>query len=285
MIGYDTGFDEVADRVWVARYEWHDVNVTLVGGSRGLLMIDTHSSSTAARQVIADAERAGLGPIVAAMNTHEHFDHTLGNAYVRRASGAAPIYATREAAARTLASAELFKARFSGYANSDARYQELLDTEVVAADALVDDELALDLGDRYVDLLHPGRGHTGGDLVAWVPDASVLVAGDLIEQTGPPVFVDNCFPLDWPITLDALARKLGAGSVVIPGHGQPIDLAFVNEQASGLHMVAQTIRCLASSGVPIDRARAVGEWPWPTDDWRFSDAIARGYAQLGITGR
>lgn len=281
MIGYDTGFEEVADRVWLARYEWHDVNVTLVSGSRGLLMIDTHSSSAAARQVVADAQRAGLGPIVAVMNTHEHFDHTLGNAHVQQASGAAPIYATREAAARTVVSAERFKARFAGSAMTDARYQELLDTEVVAADALIDDELALDLGGRSVELLHPGRGHTGGDLVAWVSDANVLVAGDLVEQTGPPVFIDNCFPLDWPVTLDALAHRLDDASIVIPGHGQPTDLAFVNEQASDLHVVAETIRRLASSGVPLDRARAAGAWPWPTDDWRFSDAIARGYTQLG----
>ena len=36
---------EVADRVWVARYEWYDVNITLVGGSAGLLVVDTHGSA------------------------------------------------------------------------------------------------------------------------------------------------------------------------------------------------------------------------------------------------
>ena len=42
------GFTEVADRIWVARYEWFDVNVTLVGGSAGLLVVDTHASELAA---------------------------------------------------------------------------------------------------------------------------------------------------------------------------------------------------------------------------------------------
>ena len=50
-------------------------------------------------------------------------------------------------------------------------------------------------------LRHPGRGHTAGDLVVHVPDADVLVAGDLVEQSGPPAFED-AYPLQWP---DAVA--------------------------------------------------------------------------------
>jgi len=52
------GFIEVADRVWVARYEWFDVNVTLVAGERGLLVVDTHASGLAAREVIDDIRTA-----------------------------------------------------------------------------------------------------------------------------------------------------------------------------------------------------------------------------------
>ncbi len=44
-------FTEVADRVWVARYDWFDVNVTLVGGADGLLVVDTHASAEHAREV------------------------------------------------------------------------------------------------------------------------------------------------------------------------------------------------------------------------------------------
>ena len=31
-----TDFVEVADRIWVARYEWVDANVTAIGAERGL---------------------------------------------------------------------------------------------------------------------------------------------------------------------------------------------------------------------------------------------------------
>ncbi len=41
-----TGFREVADRVWVARQEWFDLNVCLVGGADGLLVVDTQASAS-----------------------------------------------------------------------------------------------------------------------------------------------------------------------------------------------------------------------------------------------
>ena len=52
-------FVEVADRVWVARYEWFDVNCSLIGGSDGLLLVDTHGSAVAAREVLDDVRRLG----------------------------------------------------------------------------------------------------------------------------------------------------------------------------------------------------------------------------------
>ena len=39
------GFTEVGERVWVARYEWYDVNITVVEGEAGLLVVDTHAST------------------------------------------------------------------------------------------------------------------------------------------------------------------------------------------------------------------------------------------------
>ena len=34
--------------MWVAHHDWMHVNITLVGGSDGLLMVDTHGSARAA---------------------------------------------------------------------------------------------------------------------------------------------------------------------------------------------------------------------------------------------
>src|SRR3954454_8564180 len=57
-------FAEVAHDVWVARYPWFDVNVSLVRGSEGLLVVDAHASALAAREVVEDVRRLGAGEVV-----------------------------------------------------------------------------------------------------------------------------------------------------------------------------------------------------------------------------
>ncbi|WP_114423157.1 MBL fold metallo-hydrolase [Nocardioides houyundeii] len=286
MLGYDTGFHEVGDRIWVARYEWHDVNITVIEGGAGLLMIDTHASTRAAVGVIDHIRRAGLGEVTVVVNTHEHFDHTFGNAAVRSAYGPVPIHATQHATDHTLSSAVAFKARFAAQVAAgelaDPRTPEILQTDVVAPDRPFVGRTTLDLGGRTVELVHPGRGHTAGDLVTWVPDANLLQAGDLLEETGPPVYTDHSYPLDWPATIDVVLDLIDDRSTVVPGHGVPVDKEWVRGQRAEIAQVADTIQQLGSEGVPIERAVAAASWPWPTDDWRFAGALQSGYAQLGL---
>ena len=64
--------------------------------------------------------------------------------------------------------------------------------------------------------MHIGRGHTAGDVVAYVPDANVVFSGDLVEYHSACYCGDAHFT-DWPATLDRLA-ELSAKSMV-PGRG------------------------------------------------------------------
>src|SRR4051794_41126166 len=172
-------FTEVADDVWVARYEWFDVNVSVVRGSSGLLVVDTHASAEAAREVVEDVRALGAGDVVAVVNTHEHFDHTFGNGTFRAAYGTLPVYAHDVAAANTVASGERYKTRFADEPGLDG----MRATEIVAAETTFSSAVAIDLGGRLVELVHPGRGHTAGDLVVRVPDADALLAGDLVQES------------------------------------------------------------------------------------------------------
>ncbi|MDZ5623226.1 MBL fold metallo-hydrolase [Nocardioides bizhenqiangii] len=271
-------FAEIADRVWVARYPWLDVNVSVVGGSRGLVVVDTHSSALVAREVVADVRALGAGEVVAVVNTHEHFDHTFGNVTFREEYGAGlPIHATDEAAARTIAAGERIKRAYDAEAD-DPHRDEVLATTIVPADQVFSSASVLDLGDRAVELVHPGRGHTGGDLVVRVPAADALLAGDLVEESAPPAYGGDSYPLDWPQTLDLVLNLTTPGSVVVPGHGAVVDRAFVQDQRSDIGVVAETIRDLAGRGVPLADALAAAEWPFPAE--RLADAVRRGYEQL-----
>ncbi len=246
-------FTEVADRVWVRREPSYDVNLTVVGGERGLVVVDTLSSAAEARAAIAAIGELGAGTVVAVVNTHDHFDHVLGNATFRERYDDPPVHATEEAAART-------------------------DPAAPPADRTFSSAAVIDLGDRQVELVHPGRGHTAGDLVVRVPDADVLLAGDLVEESAPPSWGEDSWPLEWPQTLDLVLGLVTPRTVVVPGHGAVVDRGFVERQCDELRAVAETIRDLAGRGVPEDQALASASWPFPED--ALHHAIARGYAQL-----
>ncbi len=270
-------FVEIADRIWVARYEWFDVNVTAVGSERGLLVVDTHGSSAAATEVIGDLRRLSRGEVVAIVNTHAHFDHSFGNHAFREAFGDVPIHAHESVPADTVSAGTRIKAAAAAD-HDDPHRDDLLATEVVPADHTFSSAVALDLGDRFVELVHPGRGHTAGDVVVHIPDAGVLLAGDLVEESGPPVFGEDCWPLEWSATLDLLVSMTTPSAIVVPGHGSLVDRSFVDDQRSDIGIVSGTIRDLASRGVPVDQALETGDWPW--EERLLGHAVRRGYEQL-----
>lgn len=279
-IAYDAGFVEVADRCWVRRHRLADVNVGVVGGSGGLLVIDTHSSAATAAVVVEEVRALGAGSVVAVVNTHAHWDHVLGNGTFVEAYDGLPVVAHEETVA-TL--------RDQGPALLDeaARELDVTGTTVVVPDQPFSSVRVVDLGDRQVEVLHPGRGHTGGDAVVRIGDADVMFAGDLVEESaarqGVPGFGPDCYPLEWPATLDLVISMLGADTIVVPGHGLPVGKDFVTEQRGSIGMVAETVRDLAGRGVsPADMAGAA-EWPYPVEE--LAEAFRRGYTQLPRASR
>ncbi len=154
----------------------------------------------------------------------------------------------------------------------------MLATEIVPADTTFSSAVALDLGDRLVELVHPGRGHTAGDLVVRVPDADVVLAGDLVEESGPPGFGGDCYPMDWPLSLDIVLGLLTTSSVVVPGHGAVVDREFVEDQRNAIGVLAETVRDLATRGVPLAEALDAAEWPFPRE--HLGDAVRRAYEHL-----
>lgn len=247
-------FVEVARGVHVLRYPVLDVNTTLVVGDGEALLVDTLSTDRQARE-LATAARAVTGHPWTIVNTHHHFDHCFGNAVL--STGGRPVWAHEEAAALLSERPEaLRRTWYEEWAPTEPELAAgLAEVRVVVPDRTVHQTAALDVGGRTVVLRHLGRGHTAGDLVVHVPDADVLIAGDLVEQGGPPSFEDS-YPVEWPDTVAGLLRLLGPHTTVVPGHGAVVDRAFVAGQQERLAALAWLIRDGHADGVPAEAVAA-----------------------------
>jgi glyoxylase-like metal-dependent hydrolase (beta-lactamase superfamily II) len=270
--GYNA-WHEVADGCFVRRHESFDVSCGVLVGGEGALVVDTRASLVQGRELAEAVRQLTALPIRAVVNTHVHFDHTFGNG----AFPGTPIVAHESVAVAQAADSRRIKSVYTAD-DADPLRDEILATEVVAPTETFSSVWALDLGERLVEVVYLGRGHTDGDVVVRVPDADAAYAGDLVESSAPPMFGADSFPLEWPATLDLVVGLFTPATTVVPGHGPIVDRDFVQSQRGDIVDIAEQIRELAAAGVPADEALTRGRWPFPAD--RLRDAVSRGYAAL-----
>ena len=182
------------------------------------------------------------------VNTHWHWDHSFGNAAFREEDPRVPIHAHEDAAAMLAEKGDHMKGRFAE--SDDPHRDDVAETELVLPDHTFSSTRALDLGDRTVELVFPGRGHTDGDLVVRVPDVDVVLGGDLIEESAKPWIGLDSFAAG----VAGVARRGGrAGhrqTRIVPGHGVPVDRAFVETSATSWPS--------SRDGAPAGRQRRTG---------------------------
>jgi glyoxylase-like metal-dependent hydrolase (beta-lactamase superfamily II) len=260
------GWREVGDRVWVRRYESLDQTIGAIGGDAGLAVVDTRANHRLADE-LRDDLRELRGEVVAVVNTHGHWDHVFGNARF----APAPIWGHVRCADFIAATGDAARARLIAEYPEDA--DSFRDVVLTPPTKDFDESAVLDLGDRQIQLRYLGLGHTDNDIVVIVPDASVLFAGDLLENAPAPGFGDS-FPVAWADTGRALL-DLVEGPVV-PGHGDPFERSFAERQVGELAMLAELVRDAASGAIGLDEA--VRRSPFPAD--ATGDALERGRLEL-----
>ena len=251
----DGAWDELADGVYRRRYESLDLNIGVVLGGGGAAVVDTRASHVEARQLLDDVSALTDLPIRWAINTYWHWDHTFGNTLFP----AVPIHAHTRAYARLAADGEAAKSGAVGWIGED-RMAEIDEVQITLPNVIFDERLTIDLGGRSIILRYLGRGHTDNDIVVTVTDASVVFAGDLLEESAPPAFSD-AFPLSWADTV-AEVIELGA-TTTVPGHGDVMTPGDVTTQHEELTAVAAA----CGEGLALDYFDPE-TGPYPTDVMR-----------------
>ena len=254
---------EHGDGVFARRYRSLDLNVGVVVGEGGLVVIDSRANHHQGRELARHLEVFRL-PVRWVINTHHHWDHTFGNAMF----AAAAIWGHARCAEVLRTGGEAMRAMLKEMAPDQA---EAFDEVVITPPEFTfTSEVSVTFGGRHLVMRHLGRGHTDNDIVVSVPDAGVVFAGDLIEQGATPAYND-AFPLEWPDTDAALLEMVGG--VVVPGHGAAVEAAFVATQQEEIAEVARLARERHSEGMTAgSAARRGGPYPEEVMEVAFTRA-------------
>ena len=282
-------WDEVGDGCYRRRYQSFDLNIGVVRGSDSLLVLDTRQDLPKAEELLDDLRVFGA-PVRWVVNSHYHFDHTFGNQrFVERSHGVPPhrpaadvstdleLWGHEDLPRALLGDEEDMRAALR-HTYGDAAGDEFDRVTLTPPDHLVTDRHVLDLGDRGVELVHFGRGHTSNDLAVVAPASGVVFAGDLLEESGPPAYGLDCYPLDWPATAAALVAH--GATTFVPGHGDVMSATAAQDQSSAIAGVARLVRELHAAGVSVRDAIAELGTQWPFGGDAQPNVILNGYAAL-----
>ena len=108
------------------------------------------------------------------------------------------------------------------------------------------------LGKREV-ILSTLPGHTGGDVLAYVPDTNVVFTGDLGWSKTLPNLVDATVN-DWIPTLDKILNQYSAARF-IPGHGNVAEAAEIKDFRDYLDDLRSRVKQGIADGLTVDQAK------------------------------
>ncbi len=129
---------------------------------------------------------------------------------------------------------------------------KLISTVVIRPDVVFDKKFDLTMGDTKIELMHIGASHSPDDIQLWLAKEKLLISGDTaFNERMLPVFPHTDIAA-WIKTWDKI-EALRPG-VVIPGHGEPTDLATVTKFTKNYlsYMYDEVEKILENDGDLVD---------------------------------
>ena len=206
-------FSEIGDGLWAFTAEG-DPNTGVIIGDDSVMIVEAQATPRLARKVIEKVREVTDKPISHLVMTHYHAVRVLGAS----AYGAPTVIMGEKARAMVVERGrEDWDSEFGRFPRLFQGHEEI--PGLTWPTETFSDRMTVYLGKRRVDLMHLGRAHTAGDIVAYVPDQNVMFTGDIVEYHSACYCGDGHFA-DWPQTLEAIRRfDLDA---IAPGRGDAL---------------------------------------------------------------
>lgn len=219
---------EVIPHVWSAigatappTYEntGHNNNLSFIVTGDGVVVVNGGAAYILAQALHEEIKRITDQPVKLVINENGQGHAMLGNAYWTEL--AVPILAHADAAEEFEEYGGQILERMKGYNRNKAE-----GTFLAGPTETFEDDYIIEMGDFRIEVLYLGPAHSPGDISVWLPDQSLVIAGDMaFHERLLPIFADT-MTADWLDTWDAEFEALNA-TYVIPGHGHPTNMAQV----------------------------------------------------------
>jgi len=155
-----------------------DPNCGFIVGDDHVVLIDTRPTPRMARDFLADIRKVTDKPIKLIVLTHYHAVRVMG----------ASAFDEVEAIIASKGTLDWVHERGQADFDSEVGRFPRLFAGVEEIPGLTEPtmsferEMSLWLGKRELRLMCLGRGHSGGDTVAWLQDCGVIFSGDVVEN-------------------------------------------------------------------------------------------------------
>ena len=226
----------------------------LIVGSRGALLIETMLNRRLHDQVSALVKaKAGGLPLLYAVNTSSHGDHSFGNMFLPRETRLVQHEQTARFIAGHLERDKAFMLQHFGKGRGIEPIRARAPDILVPAGG----KLVLDLGGRQVEVYDFGFAQTGGDLFVWDPQSRTLWAGNPVIAAKPalPWLLDGKL-LQTLATLQKVYDFLPADATVVPGHGVPMDREGLRWHLDYLKAVQSGVKDALARGLSLEQTVA-----------------------------
>lgn len=197
----------------------HNNNLSFVITGDGVVVVNGGASARLAAALHDEIKAVTNQPVKLVVNENGQGHAMLGNSYW--ADLGVDILAHADAVHEVEENGDFILQGMQRYNRDRAE-----GTRVVNANLSFDDEYIVEMGDVTLHVLHLGSAHGPGDTQVWIPQWSMMIAGDIaFHERMLPIFADTCTSC-WIETWEEAFRPMNP-TYVIPGHGHPTNFAQV----------------------------------------------------------